>query len=223
LAARAHRVAEVGVGSGFLLSSVLGALRCRPLQVDGSDIILPAVETARRNVRFAVAEAPARDAIDVRIEQDPDLLRRLPSRALDLLLTNPPYIPERRYTGENGYSGTRVIEAFIVAHAPRVLASGGVAVVLYSSLAAETVNGALARAPLVPIPLAAPRRVPLDLREISSDAAWTELLERDHGLEVTLDDPSHVYWHTLHVIALCRPEDAAITAELRELAAANGA
>jgi SAM-dependent methyltransferase len=223
LAGRARRVAEIGVGSGFLLSSVASSLPQRPLQLFGSDIDPRALETARRNVGFALADTSAPDDVEVRLEQDANLLEQLPSAGIDLLLTNPPYIPERRFDGDNPYSGTRVIEAFVAEQGPRVLAPGGVAVVLYSSLAAHAMAEQLARSPLVPVPLAAPRRVPLDLREVGRDAGWIELLRREHGLESTLGDPAHAYWHTLYVIALCRPEDAALVDELRTLAAANGA
>jgi SAM-dependent methyltransferase len=220
LVSRASRVAEIGVGSGFLLCSMIGALTRRPLDIVGNDIDPAAVATAERNVRHTLYVAPA--GVDVRLECDAHTLERLPTRGIDLLLSNPPYIPERQYSGENAYSGTRVIEPLVMDHAPRVLAPGGVAVILYSSLASAAVRRCLANSPLVPIPLAPGRRVPLDLREVGSDPSWVALLRRDHGLEETLDDPSHAYWHTLHMLALCRPQDREVAAELRALVIGNG-
>jgi hypothetical protein len=211
-------VAEIGVGSGFLLCSMIRALSRRPLSVVGSDIDEVAIATARANVEYLLDEASVHVGVDVRLERDARMLQRVPAESLDVLLSNPPYIPERSYAGENAYSGTRVIAAFMLDHGPRVLAPGGVAVMLYSSLASVAVAAYLERSPLVAIPLAPGRRVPFDVRDVGSDPAWMALLRREHGLEETLVDPAYVNWHTLHVLALCRAEDLELAEELRALA-----
>jgi tRNA1(Val) A37 N6-methylase TrmN6 len=222
VALSARRVAEIGVGSGFLLCSLISALPSRPLDVVGSDIDPSAIATAERNVRHAIDAAQEWPGIRVRMARDARVLEHLPAGGVDLLVSNPPYIPERQYAGDNAYSGTRVIESLLVEHGPRVLAPGGVAVFLYSSLALPAVHRCLERSPLVPIRLAPARRVPLDLREVGSDPVWIDLLRREHGLEETLDDASHAYWHSLHMLALCRPTDHDRIAEIAALAARNG-
>jgi Methyltransferase small domain len=211
---QAARIVEIGVGSGFLFCSLIQALRQRPLEVVGSDVQASALATTRRNVNQTLARIPSAEQVHVRLEQCANLLERLPAGGIDLLLSNPPYIPERRPSGGTAYSGTAVVESLIARHAPRVLARGGVAVLLYSSLAAAAVQRSLEQSPLTPVVLGPSRRVPLDLREVSSDPAWIEMLLQHHGLEQTLDDPAHAYWHTLHVIALCRPEDEDLVVEL---------
>jgi hypothetical protein len=220
---RARRVAEIGVGSGFLVCSLLGSLPRRPLRIVGSDIDASAIATTWHNVRRALRTTPSADAIEFTLECDPNVLKRLPPGEVDLLICNPPYIPEHHGRPANPVSGTELIESAIADHLPRVLAPGGVAVVLHSSLAAAGVGRALARSALVPVTLAAGKRVPLDLREVGADPAWVEMLLHERGLEQTLDNPSYAYWHTLHITALCRPDDRALIDELETLAMSNGA
>lgn len=213
------RVAEIGTGSGFLLCSLLESLRARPLELSASDIEGLAIETARANVAWALARVGRADSVRVHLERTSELLERLPSASVDLLISNPPYIPERQYAGENAYSGTRVIESVVSDHGPRVVARGGVAIVLFSSLAEAPMRDCLRRSPWVPVALAPARRVPLDLREVLRDPVWMQMLRRTtDGLEETLDDTSYLHWHGLHVLALCHPQDRSLIAELQDLA-----
>jgi len=121
----APRVLDVGTGTGAL---ALGVKQARPeAQVTGSDISPGALALARRNAQL--------NHLDVTFVEA-DLLAGL-SGPYDLLLSNPPYLPESDraqvqsevsfdpalalYSGPNGLDLARRL----VEDAPRVLAPGG--------------------------------------------------------------------------------------------------
>ena len=122
----APRVLDVGTGTGAL---ALGVKQARPeADVTGSDLSVEALTLARQNAEF--------NSLDVTFVQA-DLLSGL-SGPYDLLLSNPPYLPEADqeeaqpevrfdpalalYSGPDGLTLARRL----CADAPRVLAPGGV-------------------------------------------------------------------------------------------------
>lgn len=205
----ARTVCEVGTGTGFLLCSTLRAVRGPEIRLLASDVNPRALAVARANVERTIAErfGPA-DGPQVSFLLDDRSLARLSDGSVDLLLSNPPYVPT--YRGDhpaNPYEGTEVLQDLLVGHGPRVLSRRGIIVMLYSSLTAGTVARFLRQSPLVAVPLGEPLRVPLDLREVSNDPRWVRLLQRHHGLEVDLGSTDHVLWHELHVLMLGHPHN----------------
>jgi methylase of polypeptide subunit release factors len=118
----------------------------------------------------------------VQVTHTRDLLGSLPTASVDLLVTNPPYIPEYDPASPNPYGGTAVLEDMLLGNGPRVLSPHGAMILLYSSLSERAMKQYLERTSLVSIPLGEPRRVPLDLREVVGDPRWMLHL-KDHGLE----------------------------------------
>ncbi len=121
----APRVLDVGTGTGAL---ALGVKQVRSdADVTGSDISLEALALARRNAQL--------NTLDVAFVQA-DLLTGL-SGPYDLLLSNPPYLPETDRAGAQPevrfdpalalYSGPEGLDLArrLVHDAPRVLAPGG--------------------------------------------------------------------------------------------------
>lgn len=201
-------VCEIGCGSGFLLGSLLARYGEGGATFLASDVCGDAVDLTQRNVRLT--EARFRDrwassrAPRVSVTRTGELLGHLPRGSVDLLITNPPYIPSYRAAAPNPYEGTRVLEELLLAEGPRVLSARGVMVVLFSSLSAEPMADYLARTPLRSFPLGEPLRVPLDLREVIGDPRWMQRL-RGRGLEEDMDSGDYEAWHTLRMLCLVHP------------------
>ena len=84
---RVRRILEIGTGSGCL--AVVLARAFPAARVDASDISPAALEVARRNV--------ARHRLGRRIRlMRSDLYEDLPPDRYDLIVSNPPYVPDRR-------------------------------------------------------------------------------------------------------------------------------
>ena len=86
------RVLDVGTGSGIIAVSLALGL-CEPY-VDAADISPEALDVARRNasnnkasVSFVCADALA----------DDEFRSRLPHRTYDIIVSNPPYVPDSEY------------------------------------------------------------------------------------------------------------------------------
>jgi hypothetical protein len=204
-------VVEIGTGSGFLLCSIIRALRYKWLRVLASDINPHAIEVARANIARTVAESHGRTdmrAPEVSLQLDGQLLNSMADGSVDLLFSNPPYIPSyRQMYAANPYEGTQVLEDVLLGSGPRVLSSNGIIIMLYSSLTVQAMQHYLRQSPLVAVPLAAALRVPLDLREINHEPHWLRFLHQHPGLDVDFTNPDYVYWHTLHMVGLCHPHN----------------
>lgn len=201
-------VCEIGCGSGFLLCALLGQYGGSGATFLASDVSGDAVDLTLRNVRLTEARfrerwAARREPL-VSVTRTGDLLRRLAAGSVDLLITNPPYIPGYRSSEPNPYEGTQVLEELLLAEGPRVLSARGIMVVLFSSLSAEAMTDYLARTPLRSFPVGEPLRVPLDLREVIGDPRWMQRL-RGRGLEEDMDSGDYEAWHTLRMLCLVHP------------------
>ncbi|MFE2560739.1 HemK2/MTQ2 family protein methyltransferase [Streptomyces sp. NPDC059352] len=128
----AARVLDVGTGSGAL--AVAAALR--GARVTAVDISWTAVLTARLNARLARRR--------IRVLRG-DLTAPVAERTFDLIVSNPPYVPSPRDTlprrgraraWDAGRDGRLVLDR-ICREVPRLLAPGGVLLVVHSALSGE--------------------------------------------------------------------------------------
>lgn len=161
--ARIHRILEIGTGSGCM--AVACARAFPAARVTATDISPGALEVAAANVR--------RHGLDDRISLlESDLFARVEG-TFDLILSNPPYVPEGDITGfppeyaheprlalASGADGMET-PARILHHAPRFLADDG-------WLAMEVGEGAAALEALFP-------RVPF---------LWPELADGGDGIAI---------------------------------------
>jgi SAM-dependent methyltransferase len=202
LAGSVRTVLEIGTGTGFLLCSVARHWGRDDLCLTGNDRSPDACRVAGTNLRRTLHGAGGRASV----WQHEAALATMPDRSVDLLFTNPPYIPtfDTPLDG-SAYATTTVLEQMLLRDGPRVLAPDGVLLVLYSSLAATTVERFFARTPLCVQPLGEPRRVPLDLREVTRRPAWIAALREAGGLDEELEHPDYTHWHTLRMAALYHP------------------
>ena len=125
-------VADVGTGSGCIVVSVAAALHGRrEVRYIAVDISADAVEVARLNARRHGVD----DRIDFRVG---DALAPLAGEPVDLIVANPPYVPENNVANlqpeitlyepevaRNGGSDGLRVSRRIIAGAPAVLNPGG--------------------------------------------------------------------------------------------------
>jgi len=206
-----NTVFEIGTGTGFLLCSIVRALRGTGIRVLASDVNPRALEVARANIERTIAESHGSTDMQaplVSLRLDAQSLNAMADGSVDLLLSNPPYIPTYRQDyAANPYEGTHVLEDLLVGSGPRVLSARGIIVMLCSSLTAPGRKQSLRRSPMVAMSLAAPLRVPLDLRESNNVPRWVRLLQRQQGLGVDLTSTHYMFWPTLQMIVLSQPQN----------------
>jgi methylase of polypeptide subunit release factors len=207
LGASPRTVCEIGCGSGFLLCSLLVEFGSCGAGFLASDVSGEAIALTRHNVErtrtlFRKRWAPHEPAVE--LAHTDDLLSRLAAGSVDLLITNPPYIPGYRNGEINAYEGTTIIEDLLLVNGPRVLSERGVMVILYSSLSARVVETYLKKTPLVGFPVGEPMRVPLDLREVLGDPRWMQHLH-GQGLEEDVDCQDYTFWHKIQIACFVQP------------------
>lgn len=126
---RSPRFLDVGIGSGCISIAILKHVRnASGLAVDISE---PALEVARRNV--------AMHEVGDRLQMlQSDIFENVNERNLDLIVSNPPYVPVAQYDGlqpevrdhdprvalTDGSTGLTIIERIVI-EAPRFLRGGG--------------------------------------------------------------------------------------------------
>jgi len=202
-------VCEIGTGSGLLLCTLLEALAERRPTFVASDVSEHALALTRRNLERAMQslDRSGRPRPEVRLSDSPTLLSELAPGSVDLLLANPPFVPERRRDRFNACAGTDMMRDILVDSGPRALSPRGQICVLRSSLSAHLFDAYVRKSGLVALPVGEARRVPLDLREVMGDATWLASL-RGPGLEETWADPDFTFWHTIQMFCLVRPARA---------------
>ena len=212
-------VFEVGTGTGFLLCSVINAFKNRTLRVMASDIDPNAIQVAKTNIERTINYAQNESKIKHQVSflLDEHSMEICADGSIDLLFSNPPYIPENQEGFENNpYSGTKVIEDILLNHGPRILSHNGIIILLYSSLTQKNMQYFLQKSPLIAVPLGKPRRVPLDLRECSNNPQWINFLSSYYDLEENLSHPRYVFWHNLHMLALTHKSNQLLLNQLEK-------
>jgi methylase of polypeptide subunit release factors len=196
-------VCEIGSGSGLLTASLASALGHRDVSFIASDVFGPARRLSQKNLDInLIGQGVAGEGRpSVQIVETPHLLAELDAASVDLLIANPPFIPAFDTGPFDPSAGTELLFDLLAGDGPRILSRHGAIVVLCSSLAIEVLTQALLATKFISFPLGAPRRVPLDVREVVSDPRWLGSLPPS-GLVEDWDDPDFTYWHTIQALCL---------------------
>jgi len=196
---------EVGTGSGTLLALFIKLFKDKKVKIIGSDVIEAAKQMTEMNINLAIKRFHKKGSKNIPEFQfilNSDSLSQIPDNSIDLLYTNPPYIPNTIPLGKrNGYEGVEILKQ-LFRDGNRVLRENGFMIILYSSLTKNTLEETLKHSDLIFEDLGDPLLVPLDLREISTDYNWIPYLRETGGLIENLNNRRYVHWHMLHMAAL---------------------
>jgi hypothetical protein len=195
---------EVGVGGGAISKTLVTYLPgLRELTI--TDISPYALVCARRNI-IPVLRPGQR--LHLYLGKG---LRSLTTR-VDLLVVNPPYIPQQQPPDvADPYRGTGLIQE-ILTLGLRYLNPANPHAAIYmgtSSLAAKAVEACCHANPALQIEtVGTPREVPLKILQVNEARAWLTFLEQEHGLSRSperLEADGFEFWHTLSVLKITRP------------------
>ncbi len=185
-------IGEVGTGGGMI--SKAARMFCPNLEsITASDIVRKALECMKRNIAPVLGDTDLQTIRGKGIKQ---------FGKVDLLLENPPYLPEKEASGEiDPYRGLGLIHETL-REGKDHLNPGGKALINYSSCAAKEVDVWIEeygweKRVLFTID------VPLKINRVNEDPEWLEFMLEHGGLEIR-DDTEHGYryWHRLNVVEL---------------------
>ncbi len=185
-------VGEVGTGGGMI--SKAAKMFCPNLELlIASDVEKKALECMERNLEAILGNTTLQIIHGKGLSQ---------FGKVDLLLENPPYLPEKEISGEvDPYRGLGLIHETL-REGKDHLNPGGKALINYSSCAAKEVDEWIEqygwkKRVLFTID------VPLKINRVNEDPEWLEFMLEHGGLEIR-DDIKHgyKYWQTLNVVEL---------------------
>lgn len=184
--------AEVGVGAGMIGKAI--AQNCANLtQLTITDVELNAIKCAWRNLELTMAGKKIIPMNEKGIK---------PLGKNDLIVINPPYLPEKEVSGEvDQYRGLGLIHE-ILRDGKAHLTPGGSVVINYSSCAGKEFDQWVAecgwhKKELLTI------KVPLKIVRVSKDPEWLEFMLEHGGLEIRDEvETGYRYWHTLNIVKL---------------------
>jgi methylase of polypeptide subunit release factors len=202
-------VCEVGCGSGMLLCSLVQRYASSLKQIVAIDTSAKALALAEENLRNVISKS--RSGAELSLIQGECVLEILRDRSIDVLVTNPPYLPPREQATPGGGSpvfGAEIVQDLTRGRGAEVLSPGGLALVLRSSLTqdADLWENVPPGDWLIDDLPGGPLRVPLDLREVAGDPQW-EWVNRgsvSRGLFVNPSHPYYQHWHDLSIRRLRR-------------------
>jgi methylase of polypeptide subunit release factors len=214
---KVRHAAEIGVGTGYLLC-VLSAFAKGHIQLlIGSDISPRAVEQAQMNLSIQLSRK--RNPPIINLALSPNGLTLVRENFLDLIFSNPPYLPEPT-TDSNGrgksstgsaIAGEEVIRHILLEEGPRVLKGDGIILMVTSTLTEKMLQGAVELARERDInwyshKMTTKTWVPLDLPEVQQDPEWVELLLKEEAEHVIFDadSPDYPLRHGIMVTAYSR-------------------
>jgi release factor glutamine methyltransferase len=199
---------EPGTGSGFVTTATCTHVRSIK-HVVLFDVNSQAVRCALKNLN-AIPQGPGGIVHAICGEYYPELL----SEKFDLVLVNPPYIPEP--DGQHGIpdgipsftaavSGTALLQ-MILSKSDSMLAPGGVLIMLYSQLAEEEFRAGLPDGmSAIPLVDEGGLEVLFDVEDVFERPGWLEYLKDERQL--VLDADSNMYSHRVLVKAVTRTKD----------------
>ena len=203
-------ICELGCGSGLLLCSLLEKYSESVKRVIAIDTSTEALNLTEQNITRICEKCSIKP--DVFYLKGDGALEILQHKSIDVLVTNPPYLPEKnnKVSGIDNTPifGNKLIEA-VIKNGKEVMAPNGLAIILKSSLTQDLEiwhklkdNGWDEWTQEERI-----LRVPLDLLELSGDPQWEYIdnnNESRRGLIQIESHPFYQYWHDIEVIILER-------------------
>ncbi len=184
--------AEIGTGNGAIAKATV--FNCQNLkELTITDIEKRAIECALRNLRPVLGKIDVQTILGKGIKG---------VGKVDLLMVNPPYLPEKKVSGEiDQYRGLGLIEE-VLREGKEHLNPGGSIVINYSSCAEKefkrwTKKYGWKVKPLQKI------TVPLKIVRVYKDPEWLEFMLEHGGLEIRDEvQTGYRYWHTLNIVQL---------------------
>ena len=216
--AHIKRVVEVGTGTGYLLCLAAVTLGNQLDLLAGSDISDLAVECSSRNLRIAWPTGVQNGKAHIVLSSD--VLSLVPAGTIDLIISNPPYLPAKPIDlassrpGENSaIAGERVLRDILLGSGPTALRMEGVILFVTSTLSLQILEDLVEEARLAGVmwfskSLLEIPWVPLDLPEVQEDPEWVQALLATRSAHVLVDITSgqHSMRHGIVVAAFSRTE-----------------
>jgi methylase of polypeptide subunit release factors len=196
-----HHALEIGVGSGFLATSVMKNLPSLQT-LTCIDIEAAAINCTKKNIEVAkLTPGVNKPQIDYLISNfDVSQFRE---KNIDLIICNPPYIPHPP-NGKDSLSGhylpavggLELIE-YIIRELPNVLSRKGKLLLMVSSLALDETLELIPKSYFVQRPFGnSGYKVLFDVEAVLEDQKWLHFLENKDKLKLHKDRDN--YFHILH-------------------------
>ena len=197
-------VIELGVGTGHLMSLLAVTAGGRLRTLIGSDVCPKALATAQRNVKSARPKGTVPRGLHLILSDN--ALKLLSDASVDVVVTNPPYLPERpsqEHGTPSGSSttataGKEIIRQILVDDGVRVLKKDGFVLMVTSTLTKQVLTAAIEDAKALGVAWHHVRLrvlpwVPLDLPEVHENFQWVELLLSEGAEHVQFDVAASEY------------------------------
>ncbi|NQU17569.1 MAG: methyltransferase [Candidatus Saganbacteria bacterium] len=194
---RVISAAEVGTGSGTIAKAAI--INCQNLRsFTDTDIVKRALECARRNLDPVIGEVNLNEIHEKGIKS---------IGQVDLLMVNPPYLPEAKVSGEvDQYRGLGLIHE-VLKDGKEHLNPDGSVVINFSSCAEKEFKQWVEDygwkiKELYKI------AVPLKIVRVYEDPEWLDFMLEHGGLEIRNEQQTgYRYWHTLNIVQLTPKKD----------------
>lgn len=185
-------IGEIGTGSGAITKlAILNSPNLR--EATSSDIEGKAIECMLRNVQ------PVLRGIDLQVILGKGIRK---FGKVDLLMVNPPYLPEKETSGEvDQFRGLGLIEE-VLREGKAHLNPDGSIVMNYSSCAEKEFETWASQYGWK-VKLLSQITVPLKIVRVYKDREWLDFMLEHGGLEIRNEvETGYRYWHTLNVVQL---------------------
>lgn len=189
-----NSAAEVATGGGMIAKAI--AMFCPNLrELTITDIIVKAIECASRNIRPTIAGR----GINFNGIVGPGI-KRIPR--VDFMAMNPPYLPERKSSGEvDQYRGLDLLLEILRDGRDHLTERGNI-LVDFSSCSEPETSGWIKEYGWNSNTLLQ-ARVPLKITRLSKDPVWRDWLLERGGIEIRDERKTgYRYWHTLNLVHL---------------------
>ncbi len=209
---RPKRVCEIGCGSGFLLSGITEQYKDSLEEVYATDVNEWALLTCRHNLVSILGEEPDKPRMHFILSHSSPCV--LPRDQLDVVLCNPPYLPEKKplvARDRDPLQGQELVEQLLIEPGPAFLSLGGRIFMVISGLLdwekiAEAITQKIDVSKYkVEADVSLPIEVPLDLLEVSGDLQWKTVHHAEKEKRIRRHaDERYQLWHQLRFIRVTR-------------------
>lgn len=173
-----QQVMELGLGNGLISKAMLRKFHPQLKKLWATDLHGHVLNQGSQNVLSLTIPQEEKDKF--KTVRDSTFLEDMRDRCLQLLVSNPPYIPDLRGNTSkinNAITGLEVYDTILGATGHRVLRTGGRVLTILSSVSADTVRQETARLGyFAEGEIYASKFVPFDLADIVSDKSYHQRL-----------------------------------------------